>query len=301
MTRIPRHSSRFVSGVGFSKGWAEFALKKPPPLVPSCLMAICDAAGPVAIAWVVTAAVLPSADAAIGCSNVAAVGALQFCTTPCDTNTRAKMNDAGSNIQTVERQRSTHALPIVAARSRTKPRANATSTAMPVAAERKFCTPSPSAWVKWLMVLSPPYACQFVLVAKLMAVLSARCQVTAVIPAGLPGNTPCRSCRANTTSKPSTLKKRIASAYVRHPISASAITPQLRRHTDSQRFSGRPASKTLAIPRPISGADTSKMPKNRPSCTQPEGSSNRLIGTTPASQSPPPGKATARRLPPRSP
>ena len=31
------------SGVGFSKGWAELALKKPPPLVPSILMASCDA------------------------------------------------------------------------------------------------------------------------------------------------------------------------------------------------------------------------------------------------------------------
>ena len=32
-------------GVGFSKGCAELAPKNPPPFVPSCLMAICDAAG----------------------------------------------------------------------------------------------------------------------------------------------------------------------------------------------------------------------------------------------------------------
>ena len=37
---------KLVSGVGFSKGCAELAFQKPPPLVPSCLMAICEAAGP---------------------------------------------------------------------------------------------------------------------------------------------------------------------------------------------------------------------------------------------------------------
>ena len=43
------HSRKFDSGVGFSNGCAEFTLKKPPPLVPSCLIAICDAAGPSAM------------------------------------------------------------------------------------------------------------------------------------------------------------------------------------------------------------------------------------------------------------
>ena len=41
-------SRKFESGVGFSNGCAELTLKKPPPLVPSCLMAICEAAGPTA-------------------------------------------------------------------------------------------------------------------------------------------------------------------------------------------------------------------------------------------------------------
>ena len=35
-----------MNGVEFSNGWAELTLKKPPPLVPSCLMAIWLAAGP---------------------------------------------------------------------------------------------------------------------------------------------------------------------------------------------------------------------------------------------------------------
>jgi K+-transporting ATPase ATPase A chain len=39
----------FTSAVGFSNGWAELALKKPPPLVPSSLIASCEATGPIPI------------------------------------------------------------------------------------------------------------------------------------------------------------------------------------------------------------------------------------------------------------
>ena len=39
---------KFVSGVGFSYGCAELAFMKPPPLVPSILIASCDATGPMA-------------------------------------------------------------------------------------------------------------------------------------------------------------------------------------------------------------------------------------------------------------
>ena len=49
ISRIDSSSRKFESGVGFSKGWAELTLKKPPPLVPSCLIAICEAAGPTAM------------------------------------------------------------------------------------------------------------------------------------------------------------------------------------------------------------------------------------------------------------
>ena len=45
-------SSRLAKAVGFSKGWAELVLKKPPPLVPSSLMESCDATGPMARTWV---------------------------------------------------------------------------------------------------------------------------------------------------------------------------------------------------------------------------------------------------------
>ena len=46
MRKMASISTKLLRGVGFSKGWAELALKKPPPLTPSCLMAICEAAGP---------------------------------------------------------------------------------------------------------------------------------------------------------------------------------------------------------------------------------------------------------------
>ena len=49
MTRIASISRKLESGVAFSSGCAEFTLKNPPPFVPSCLIATCDAAGPTAI------------------------------------------------------------------------------------------------------------------------------------------------------------------------------------------------------------------------------------------------------------
>src|SRR5215831_9269645 len=41
--------TKLDSAVGFSNGCAALALKKPPPLVPSILMAICEATGPTAM------------------------------------------------------------------------------------------------------------------------------------------------------------------------------------------------------------------------------------------------------------
>ena len=39
---------KFDSGVGFSKGYEAFAFMKPPPFVPSILIASCEATGPMA-------------------------------------------------------------------------------------------------------------------------------------------------------------------------------------------------------------------------------------------------------------
>ena len=51
ISRIESTSRKFVSPFGFSNGTAEFESKKPPPLVPSCLIAIWEAAGPRVIVW----------------------------------------------------------------------------------------------------------------------------------------------------------------------------------------------------------------------------------------------------------
>src|SRR5271169_5541675 len=49
MAKIEIICTKFESAVGFSNGWAALALKKPPPLVPSILMAIWEATGPTAM------------------------------------------------------------------------------------------------------------------------------------------------------------------------------------------------------------------------------------------------------------
>jgi hypothetical protein len=89
---------------------------------------------------------------------------------------------------------STQALPMVADERRVNPRTRATSTAMPTAADTKFCTVRASICVRWLMVLSPPYDCQLVLVTKLTAVFHASAGGTAGSCAGLSGRTPCSRC-----------------------------------------------------------------------------------------------------------
>ncbi len=54
------------------------------------------------------------------------------------------------------RVRSTQKFPIVSERRRVRPRISATTTAIPTAAETKFCTVSPAICVRWAIVDSPP-------------------------------------------------------------------------------------------------------------------------------------------------
>ena len=71
--------------MGFSNGWAALALKNPPPLVPSILIATCDATGPCATdCW----AGCPAA-AADWSSDVAAVYGWKFWTIPWPTRKTA--------------------------------------------------------------------------------------------------------------------------------------------------------------------------------------------------------------------
>ncbi len=51
ITRIRKISKMLVNAVGFSNGCAELTLKKPPPLVPSSLIASWLATGPVVSSW----------------------------------------------------------------------------------------------------------------------------------------------------------------------------------------------------------------------------------------------------------
>ena len=123
---------------------------------------------------------------------------------------------------------STHALPIVADEWRVKPRTRATSTAMPTAADTKFCTVSASIWVRWLIVLSPPYACQLVFVTKLTAVFQASAGGTPGSCAGLSGSRPCSRCSAYTTTRLARLIASTTSAYSRHVISCVGEMPRRR-------------------------------------------------------------------------
>ncbi|SLH43406.1 Uncharacterised protein [Mycobacteroides abscessus subsp. abscessus] len=49
MSRIARICTTLLSGVGFSNGCAELAASTPPPLVPSSLIASCEATGASAV------------------------------------------------------------------------------------------------------------------------------------------------------------------------------------------------------------------------------------------------------------
>jgi hypothetical protein len=52
MMRMASISTKLESHVGFSYGWAELTLKKPPPFVPSSLMASCEPTAPSDSDWI---------------------------------------------------------------------------------------------------------------------------------------------------------------------------------------------------------------------------------------------------------
>src|SRR5678815_3670320 len=105
-----------------------------------------------------------------------------------------------------------------------KPRISGISTAMPAAADTKFCTPSAADCTRWLMVVSPPYACQFVLVPKLTAVLNATRGSTFASPFGFAGRYTCNLCSTYTTRIPSTLNTITHTAYCFHAVSYTHLT-----------------------------------------------------------------------------
>ena len=73
-----------MKAFGFSNGCAELVLKKPPPLVPSSLIASCEATGPIAIVCVMP--LIPCAETKWA----------MFAIEPCETSTSALMKEIGS-------------------------------------------------------------------------------------------------------------------------------------------------------------------------------------------------------------
>ena len=134
-------STKFVSGVGFSNGWALLALKKPPPLVPSSLIASCDATGPrrrICLA--------PSSVVTVVVGREVLDHALR------DEDEREDDADAAGARR---RCRAIEVDPEVAERlravgpgRRVSPRASASATPMPAAAEMKLCHASPAICVR---------------------------------------------------------------------------------------------------------------------------------------------------------
>jgi hypothetical protein len=119
----------------------------------------------------------------------------KFWITPPATSASAATNAIGSRIRTIPRTRSTQKLPIESACRLANPRTSAIATAMPTAAETKFCTARPPVCTRCPIVDSPPaYACQLVLVTKLTAVFQAVAGATGPLPR-LSGRWLCSRCR----------------------------------------------------------------------------------------------------------
>src|SRR5450759_2572429 len=152
---------RLVSPLGFSNGWEELALKKPPPFVPSSLIASWDATGP---PWMTCC---PPA------SVVTVSGSWRFWITPATTKRMAATAAMGRSSRRMPLVRSTQKLPIRSVCSRARPRATAMATARPTPADTKFCTVRPAACTRYPVPASPAYDCQFVFVTNDTAVLKA--------------------------------------------------------------------------------------------------------------------------------
>ena len=91
------------------------------------------------------------------------------------------------------RVRSTQKLPIRSVDARANPRTSAAATAIPTAADAKFCTVSPAICTRWPITVSGTYDCQSVLVTNETAVLNAMPGSTAPRPR-LSGSTAWSRC-----------------------------------------------------------------------------------------------------------
>ncbi len=121
------------------------------------------------------------------------------------------------------RVRSTQKLPICVALERAIARMSAPATAMPTAAETKFCTVSPAVWTSGPTPASPAYDCQFVFVTNETAVLSAVCQNIPPVPCDR-GRWPWVVMRANRMAMPMSENAMTLAAYDFQPCSDEAST-----------------------------------------------------------------------------
>ena len=132
ITRSRKISNQLLNGFGFSNGCAEFALKNPPPLLPSSLMTSCEATGPPTMfCWVPVSVEITWVR-------------LKLSITPVAIKMMAPMTEIGSKTRITTRVRSTQKLPSRLVLCRMKPRTSAIATTMPTAALTKFCTARPA-------------------------------------------------------------------------------------------------------------------------------------------------------------
>ena len=103
--------------VGFSNGVEELAPRKPPPLVPKCLMISRAAMGPMAMVWKVPSRVFNTTLES------------KFWGTPCHTSNRPPTMENGSNRRVVMRVRSAKKLPTSSLVLPVSPRINAMQAA----------------------------------------------------------------------------------------------------------------------------------------------------------------------------
>ncbi len=164
ISRISTFSRTLVSAVGFSKGFAELPWVIPPPLVPACLMAICEAASPVGMRCsVITTAsgtgssftytvpfsmtassrIVPSAVAAIGSVRATYCSLPGFMGTPCQERITPETRLTGMRMKRMAPVMSCQKFPSAADCRPVRPRIRAKSTQMPTAADTKFWTVIP--------------------------------------------------------------------------------------------------------------------------------------------------------------
>ena len=132
MTSSRKISNQLENGFGFSNGCAEFALKNPPPLLPSSLMTSCEATGPpTMVCWPPVSVLITWV-------------ALKLSITPVAIRMMAPITEIGSSTRMMTRVVSTQKLPSRSVLFRMKPRISAMTTTMPTAADTKFCTARPA-------------------------------------------------------------------------------------------------------------------------------------------------------------